>query len=87
MTFSDAYPATAPRVRTSRWASLSSCWASTIVRCAPCSAGAVGVYVKKAAPGAKAGVAGAEHCVEGMDGVRDAVEEINGVSWRSDAAG
>ena len=50
-------------------------------------AGAVGVYVKKAAPGAKARVAGAEHCVEGMDGVRDAVEEINGVSWRSAAAG
>ena len=49
--------------------------------------GAVGVYVKKAAPGAKARVAGAEHCVEGMDGVRDAVEEINGVSWRSAAAG
>ena len=50
-------------------------------------AGAVGVYVKKAAPGAKGRVAGAEHCVEGMDGVRDAVEEINGVSWRSAAAG
>ena len=48
---------------------------------------AVGVYVhKQGVPGAAARVPGAEHCVQGMDGVREAIEEINGVSWRHAAA-